>query len=105
MQGMERDNADIQERREEMKCKIDGCQNDAYAKGECRVHKYKAYQRTYHKTDKYKAYMKAYMKTDKWKAYQKAYRKTDKCKAYQRTYKKAIYADAMKYRKLRGAKE
>ena len=66
-----------------MKCKIDGCQNDAYAKGECRVHKYKAYQRTY----------------------QKAYHKTDKCKAYQRTYKKAIYADAMKYRKLRGAKE
>lgn len=55
---------------EEKTCKVEGCHNKAYAKGECHYHRYKAYQ----KTDKRKAYRKAYQKTDKYKAYRKAYR-------------------------------
>jgi len=65
------------------KCKVEGCHNEAYVKGECYYHRYKAYQ---------KAYQKVYHKTDKWKAYQKA---------YQKAYNKKLVADARAYRSLK----
>lgn len=54
-------------------CKVKGCKNRVYAKGECRTHRYKKYQRKYKKTEKYKKRWRKYQKTEKYKKYQRKY--------------------------------
>ena len=56
-----------------MKCKHKGCKNKVYAKGECRNHRYREYQRKYEKTEKYKVYRRKYQGTEKYKAYRRKY--------------------------------